>query len=138
MWEASHSVRTSAPPERVWALWAGPAGWPEWNERIERVEVDGAFELGTALKVKQKGGGTLHAKITALDPGRAFTYEARLPGARLGYEHEIASKEEGAEISNRVYISGALSGLWRLMMGRRAAQALPAAVERQRELAEAA
>lgn len=121
MWEAEHATRTTATPDSVWARWSDPGNWPDWNGRIEGVEIDGPFEAGTALKLKQKGGGTLHAKLISVEPGRGFAYEAKLPLARLGYEHRIAPSESGTEIDNRVYISGPLSGFWRLMMGRKLA-----------------
>jgi uncharacterized protein YndB with AHSA1/START domain len=105
----------------VWDLWSDPSRWPDWNGRIEGVEIDGPFAAGTKVKLKQKGGGTVHAKLVAVEPPDRFAYEARLPGARLGYEHRIAAREDGSEILNRVYITGPLSGFWRVMIGKKLA-----------------
>jgi hypothetical protein len=136
VWETRHSLRANADPAAVWALWSDPGRWPEWNEQIARVEFDGAFEVGTTAKVKFNGGGTVHYRITELEPERLLVDEARLPGARIGHEHRVTPSNGGVEISNRIYIAGPLTRLYALLMGRRTGKAVPALVERERELAE--
>lgn len=138
MWEASHSLRSSAEPADVWALWADPARWPDWNEQIERAELDGPLEVGTAARIKLKRGGTIRYEILALEPERLLLDETRLPGARMAHERRITPADGAIEISNRIYVRGPLAGLYRLLMGRRTRESVPRFVERERELAERA
>ena len=137
MFEATHSERSSADPADLWALWSDPARWPDWNEQIERVEVEGELGVGSEVRVKFRRGGTVRFSVIELEPERRFVDEARFPGARLGHEHLLAAGSSSVEISHRIYLTGPLSGFWALMMGRKRIRgSVVRFVERERELAE--
>jgi hypothetical protein len=137
VFEAAHSERSTADAAAVWALWADPARWPDWNEQIERVELDGELALGAEPRVKFRRGGTVRFEVMELEPERLLVDEARFPGARLGHEHRLAPGRSSVEISHRLYVSGPLSGLWALLLGRkRMRESVVRFVERERELAE--
>jgi hypothetical protein len=137
MFEAVHSERSTAEPAAIWELWADPDRWPDWNEQLERVELDGELGVGAELRLKLRRGGTVRYTVTELEPERLFADEARFPGARLGHEHRLAPGKSSVEITHRVYLEGALSGFWALMMGRkRLRESVVRFVERERELTE--
>jgi hypothetical protein len=137
VFEASHSERSSATPAAVWALWSAPTRWPDWNEQLESAELEGDLAVGEAARVKFKRGGRMQFRIVAVEPERLFVDEARLPGARLGHEHRLEPSGGGVEISHRLYVSGPLSGLFALLLGRkRMRESVVRFVERERELAE--
>lgn len=67
---------------------------------------------------------------------RAFTDEARLPGARMGHRHLVeAADDSGCQLSNTIYIDGPAAGLWRRILGPAAARSLPGAQHAIVELA---
>ena len=137
MFEATHSERSSAAPAAVWALWADPARWPEWNEQLESGEIDGELAVGAGVTVKIKRGGRMKLTVIALEPERLFADEAKLPGCRLGHEHRIDPAGSGCEITHRVYVKGPTSGLFSRLLGRkRLRESVVRFVERERELAE--
>jgi uncharacterized protein YndB with AHSA1/START domain len=137
MFEAPHTERSSASPEAVWELWADPGRWPEWNEQAERAEADGELAPGATVRVKLRRGGTVRHQVTALDPGRLLTTEARFPGARLGHEHRVEPRGRGSEITHRLYVRGLLWPLFALLLGRkRMRRSVAGFVARERELAE--
>lgn len=137
MFEAVHSDRARAEPADVWALWADPARWADWNEQIERAEVEGELRVGAEARVKFRRGGTVKFEVTELEPERLFTDEARFPGARVGHEHRLEPGDSSVEITHRLYVSGPLSGFWALMLGRkRMRESVARFVERERELTE--
>jgi hypothetical protein len=139
VFEATHSERASAEPAAIWELWADPERWPDWNEQIDRAEVDGELRLGAEVRIKFRRGGTVRFEVTALEPERLFTDEARFPGARLGHEHRLTPGKSSVEITHRVYLEGPLSGFWALMMGRkRLRESVVRFIERERELTEPA
>ena len=78
-------------------------------------------------------GLRLRFTLVEVEPERAFTDEARLPGARMGHRHVIEPVDEGVRLVNTIYIDGPLAWLWSRAMGKRAARALP---EAQRRIAE--
>jgi hypothetical protein len=125
VFEAVHSDRVRAEAADVWALWADPRRWSDWNEQIERVEV------------KFRRGGTVKFEVVKLEPQRLFVDEARFPGARLGHEHRLDPGQASVEITHRLYIDGPLSGFWASMLGRkRMRESVERFVERERELTE--
>ena len=137
MFEAVHAERTSADAAAIWALWADPARWPEWNEQIEHSEIDGELRVGAQARVKFKRGGTVKFEVTAIEPERLLVDEARFAGARLGHEHRLSPTSRGCEITHRLYVEGPLSGFWSRMLGRkRMRESVTRFTERERELTE--
>jgi uncharacterized protein YndB with AHSA1/START domain len=137
MFEATHSERASAELADLWALWGDPGRWPDWNEQIQRAEVDGELRVGAEVRVKFRRGGTVKFEVEALEPERLLVAEARFPGARLGHEHRLSPGRSTVEISHRVYVRGPLAGFWSLMIGRnRMRESVVRFAERERELTE--
>jgi len=137
LFEAVHSDRVRAEPADVWALWADPGRWPDWNEQIESAELEGELEVGTVVRVKFRRGGTVKYEVVEVEPERLFVDEARFPGARVGHEHRLKPGTSSVEITHRLYVSGPMSGFWALMLGRkRMRESVVRFVERERELTE--
>lgn len=137
MFEAVHSDRARAEAADVWALWADPGRWPDWNEQIESATLDGELAPGATASVKFRRGGTVKFEIVTLEPERLFIDEARFPGARVGHEHRLKPGTSSVEITHRLYVSGPLAGFWALMLGRkRMRESVVRFVERERELTE--
>ena len=137
MFEAAHSERSSATPAAVWALWADASRWPEWNDQLESGELEGELAVGTAATVKFKRGGRMRFTVVAVEPERLFVDEAKLPGCRLGHEHRVEPAGAGCEITHRLYLEGATSGLFSRLLGRkRMEKSVVDFIERERELAE--
>ena len=45
MWSYEYSADTSATPETIWPFFEDVAGWPTWNQDIERIVLEGPFVL---------------------------------------------------------------------------------------------
>jgi len=135
VFEALCSDRITAPAEAIWELWANTDRWPDWNDQIERVEVDGELRLGAELRIKLRRGGMVRNVVTELEPGRRLTYEARFPGARSGLEHRLRPGRRSVEVTHRRYVDGPLASLWAPMLGRkRMRESVERFVQREREL----
>jgi uncharacterized protein len=135
MFEAITTGRLTAPPDAIWALWGDPTRWPQWDEQIERAEVDGELTVGAELRTKMRRGGTVRHTITELDPGRSLAYEARFLGARSGLEHRLKPGTRSVDVTHRRYVVGPLAGFWSLMLGRkRLRESVERYLEREREL----
>ena len=137
MFEASHTERSSAPAAAIWALWADASRWPEWNEQLESGELHGDLVVGAGATVKFKRGGKMRFTVVAVEPERLFVDEAKLPGCRFGHEHRVEPAGDGCEITHRLYLEGATSGLFSRLFGRkRMEQSVTEFTKRERELAE--
>ncbi len=119
MFEAEHSVRVAAPPSAIWALWADPERWPEWNEEVRSAELDGELRVGAEFRVRIRRGGTVRYSVTVVEPERRLLLEVPFPGARQGHEHRVEPAHQGSEVTHRVYVSGALGTVWSVLLSRR-------------------
>jgi uncharacterized protein YndB with AHSA1/START domain len=135
VFEAVASERIAAPAEAVWALWADPGRWPEWDRQVQRAEVDDELRQGAEVKTKMRGGGTVRHTVTELEPGLSLAYEARFPGARSGHQLRLKPGRRSVEVTHRRYVDGPLAGFWSLMLGRKKMrEAVEGYLERELEL----
>ena len=99
----------AAPVDRVWAVTVDVERWPEWTPTVEHAERldDGAFRVGSTARLRQPRLPEAEWRVTALAPGRSFTWENRARGSRTAATHELAAtKDGGTAVTLRVELSG--------------------------------
>lgn len=139
MWEAAAEIETAASPQAVWGLWANPARWADWNDRIAAAELDGPLVEGARARIRfRHSPRALDFAVTRLERGRVFVDETRLPGVVMGHEHRVERRDGRTVIRNRLYIRGPAARVWAALMGRGMRASVRRFVQRERELAEAA
>jgi hypothetical protein len=78
MWANEQSAETSAPPEKIWQLWADVAGWPMWNGDIERIELVGPFATGSTILMTPIGDEPVELRIAEAVEPELFVDEAHI------------------------------------------------------------
>jgi Polyketide cyclase / dehydrase and lipid transport len=128
-WETTSTLEAEVSPAAVWEkAYADADAWPQWNAEIKRASLDGPLALGAKAKIVFGTGLRLRFHVVEFEDGRLFTDESRMPGARMGHRHLVEQTESGgSRLTNTIYIEGALSPLWRRIMGPAAARTLPEA-----------
>ena len=112
--EQSTSIDVAASPERVWEVLADVETWPEWTDSVTSVKRldDGQLVVGSRVEISQPRIPTGTYTVTALEPGRAFTWEQRQPGSTVTAHHECEPLADGGtRVELRVVMSGALGGV---------------------------
>jgi hypothetical protein len=136
-WTTQHTEKTTAEPSAVWGLWSDVATWPKWDHGLEDVSIDGAFAPGAKGRLKPAGGPRVKFTVLAVEPGRGFSDETKLPLARMRFDHEVTEDGEGATlVTHRVTISGPLTPLWSRVIGRGIERDLPQTLRTLAEHAE--
>lgn len=111
-------IEIDAPAERVWAVLADSAAYPEWNPFIPRLV--GRLEPGAKLEVRLEPPGgtamTFRPTVLAAEPARELRWLGRLfvPGLFDG-EHRFAIEPLGEARVRLVHeerFSGVLVGLF--------------------------
>jgi len=111
MWEYEYRLETSAAPEALWRHWADMASWPQWNDGIETITVDGPFEVGTVFTMTPSGGEPIRMRLTEIKPGESFTDEMDAGDFVVRTEHRLEPAAAGrTRIVYRTEITGAAAG----------------------------
>ena len=72
----------AAPPEVVWDLIARTRHWPSWGPSVRAVEpADAEVAPGAVGRVRTAAGPWLPYRITAVEPGRAWSWTVAGVGA---------------------------------------------------------
>jgi hypothetical protein len=115
---ADAHATTTAGPDGFFAMWADMPHWPDWNDDMEWVRLDGPFATGSTGQMKPKGGPKVTFVIDRLVPGREFVDVSLLVGARLTVDHQVTQKSDGhCEVDVTITLTGPLSRVWNLILG---------------------
>lgn len=113
---ATAQATSTAAPAAFFAKWADMATWPEWNNDTEWVRLDGPFTQGATGTLKPKGGPKVAFRVERLSDTE-FVDASKLIGARLTFDHQVATGPEGTTVTVTVSIDGPLRWFWIKVMG---------------------
>jgi polyketide cyclase/dehydrase/lipid transport protein len=83
MWTYEHSLETVAGAETIFEIIRDVGGWPEWNQGVERIDLDGPFATGTTGVMVIPDQGSLSFRLAWVGEGRGFEDETEIPGAEV-------------------------------------------------------
>jgi hypothetical protein len=129
------SSSCSAPASTAWAVWTNPPEWP--GDVIERAAIDRDFGVGAKITMKGKGGPTTTATVTRVDPPRMWVGVSKFPGLTITSEHVIDDSDGGTTLTERVTMSGPLSAVAAILIGRRLGESFTATTSHIARLAAA-
>ena len=112
--EERTSIEIATSPARVWEVLVDVERWPEWTDSVSMVRLldTGPLAVGSRVEVSQPRIPTGTYTVTALAPGRAFTWEQRQPGSKVTAHHECAPlPDRGTRVDLQVVMSGAMGAV---------------------------
>jgi uncharacterized membrane protein len=129
-----------APAEEVWRLFVDVERWPEMTRSLREVRrVDsGILRVGSEAIVRQPRLPRARSRVTALEPGRSFTWETTAPGVTTAGDHFVEADGQRAVITLTLRQHGPLARLTDAVMGRLARTYLSMELEGFRRGAESA
>ena len=136
-WVNERSLDIGGPPEAVWRLFERPQDWALWDPAVTSATREGPFELGSRIRIEQRRAPTRTLRIVAVEPGRSYSSEDRMPFVRLRFDHEVEPRDGGCRVTLRQTISGPLAPLFSLLFGRRIARGAEPQIEGIRKVVEA-
>jgi hypothetical protein len=108
----SYETTTDLPPERLYRALADVASWPQWDDGIEAIAIEGPAESGAVFALKPRGRQAVKLRVeTMVEPYR-FSDVAYLPLARMRTEHSFIPTPTGTLVRSTVEISGPLARFW--------------------------
>jgi polyketide cyclase/dehydrase/lipid transport protein len=107
MWKYEHTIETDARPTEIWRLYSDVSTWSTWDQGIERVELDGPFQVGSTGRMKPAGQETLPFRLVQVEENRVFADETEVAGVVLRFTHSIDALDDGrTRLTHRVSITG--------------------------------
>lgn len=128
MWTCEESVEARVSPEEAWAAWTDVEVLARAPD-LESISIDGPFAPGARLKMKPQGMPTARLAITRVEKPRVWTDVARGPGWKMTFDHLIEPRDGSVRLTERVVVTGPLSGLLGRMLGGKLRGAARASVE---------
>jgi uncharacterized protein YndB with AHSA1/START domain len=113
MRDFSISVDIKASPERVWQVLSDGEKWHEWTPSVTSVELlDKSIAVGSRAIIRQPELPPAKFKITALEPGKSFTWSTGVPGIIHVYaRHSVEAAPLGARATLALRFDGLLGGV---------------------------
>jgi uncharacterized membrane protein len=137
-----HRVTTAvdAPADKVWQLFIDIERWPEVTRSIREVRRtdSGPLRIGSEVIVRQPRLPQARWRVTALEPGRSFTWEATVAGVTAVGGHVVEADGQRAVITLTLSQHGPLVWLTDALMGSLARKYLSMEMEGFRRTAESA
>ncbi len=112
----------SAPVERVWDVFSDVERWPEWTASVTDLTVVSGpvLAIGSRVRIKQPGLPVLVWEVTAVEPGRSWTWTSRSVGVRTRARHQLERIDSATtHVEQIIEHTGALGVLVGRLMRRR-------------------
>ncbi|WP_020525126.1 SRPBCC family protein [Catelliglobosispora koreensis] len=136
MFSFTHTEITAASPAQLWARYAVPETWAQWDHDVESATIGGPFANGTKGILKPAGGPKVRFELQDVIENMSFTDTSSLPLAKMTFAHRIEQSGTGARFTHSVKITGPSSFLFGRIIGKKIAAGLPGAMRALATLAE--
>ena len=107
------TIEIAAPPDNVWHVMADVERWPEWTASVTSVKRlnSGPFAIGSRARIRQPKLLPAVWTVTALIPGRSFTWISGMPGLHVKGHHAVQSDGGGSRVTLSIQFEGIFRGI---------------------------
>ena len=108
------STDIAAPAQRAWQVMTDIDRWHEWTPSVTSVtRVGGApFAVRSRVWIRQPKFPPALWTVTAIDPGRSFTWVSFAPGLRVIGHHAVEPTATGSRATLSLDLHGLFGSLW--------------------------
>ena len=109
----STSVDINAAPDAVLAVMSDVERWPEWTASVTSItRLDsGPFAIGSRARIRQPKLPPALWTVSAIEPGRSFTWISKGPGILVTAHHSIDPRASGSRVTLSIRYEGLLAKL---------------------------
>ena len=136
MWKTEFSMECKASETKIWQVLTDVENWKEWIGGIEYSTIDGRFENGTLITIKNIRAPKAKNALKDVFVNKSFTLQSNMPLCTMDCTHEIVCENDVLKIRLGVKMYGALSFIFRSIFGKKLTASLPIATKKLVELAE--
>lgn len=108
----SYETVTDLPPEQLYRAFTDVQSWPQWDDGIEAIILEGPANEGAEFALVPRGRHAVKLKVeTMVEPYR-FVDVAYLPLAQMRTEHSFIPTPKGTLVRSTVEIRGLFARFW--------------------------
>ena len=133
----SHSLKTTASPDRIWSLWTDVEHWHYWDTELITATLNSDFALNAHGQLQPKNGPKSTFVISELNSNHSYTFTTQLPLCRLHVKRFLTLADHYTLFTHEVSFEGRLSFLFGRLLGQQFREVLPTVMANLRNLAEA-
>ena len=119
----NHTLKTSASPAQIWAIWTDVEHWSRWDTELKDSQLEGTFGLNAVGKLTPK-------------TGESYTFTVQLPLCKLNVYRYLRSQSDGTYFTHEVSFQGLLAVVFGSLLGRQFQTVLPSVMENIKRIAE--
>ena len=115
------TIEIDAGADAVWAVYSDVEHWSDWTASITEVRfIEGdRVEMGARVHIRQPKLRAAVWTVTAVEPGRSWTWESQLPGVRTAGIHTIEPLgPQRTRVHQTIEHRGLLSAIFGRLYGR--------------------
>ena len=129
-------MECKASEAKIWQILTDVENWKDWIGGIEYSTIEGSFENGTLITVKNIKAPKATNTLKDIVVNKSFTLQSKLPFCTMDGTHEIVNENDVLKIRLGIKMYGALSFIFISIFGKKIAKSLPIATKKLVELAE--
>jgi hypothetical protein len=132
----SHTLKTSAAPAKIWAIWTDVEDWAQWDTELVDARLEGSFALGSIGELTPKTGQVSRFEISQLSLGESYTIAVQLPLCKLNIHRYLRTQSDGTYFTHEVSFQGLLAVVFGALLGRKFQAVLPSVMANIKQIAE--
>ena len=107
----SATALVEAPLGRVWQILSDLRNWPNWNNGVSKIRMDGPVEPGTTF-VWKAGGSKIVSRLEQVEPPHRMAWTGKVLGIRAVHVWELAAEAGGTRVRTEESFEGPLASLF--------------------------
>jgi hypothetical protein len=135
MWTYENHQTTAATRPSIWSLYGDVSRWPDWDDAMDRVDLNGPFAVGTEGVMHVKNFGPIPFTLTVVDAPTRFVTRTPMEGFDIIFDHGLTAENGTTTIAHWVTIEGPAADIVGPQMGPNITTDIPHAISKIAELA---
>ena len=133
----SHSITTTASPERIWQIWTDVPNWKAWDSGLKEARLSGAFQEGAKGTLLPDKGPESKFVIEDVNENGSYKLKTKIPFGRLIVSRYLKKEDGMVTFTHDVKFTGMLRKLLGNKIGKRYREMLPSVMGNIKLIAEA-
>jgi hypothetical protein len=130
------SKEIKASEAKIWQIFTDVENWKEWIDGIEYSTIDGNFEDGTLVTIKNIKKPKSSSPLKDVVVNKSFILQVKMPLSKVDFIHEILKDNDVLKVRFAVEITGTLAFFFIAFFKKSVIKSLPIVAKKMVELAE--